>query len=342
MRWVAGILLGWLFLGAAMAHADLPTLVAALDPQGVAAQAKEFGLFLPNKLNDQKPLVLLIHGLDMDQSSWQPTADQLRLAGYPVAWFCYPQDQPIADDIQCFTQHMISLRKDSPKLTIDIIAFSMGSLVARGYVEDRDYAGGVDRMILLAPPNHGSTWARYAVLLKIKQHLYLSMNDPAWRPSWFFTSGLCQADDDLLPGSTFLTQLNSLPRRDGVRYTIIEGDQHVFRRITADAVQASADWIAPHAASCQCLQSLKSTLVNQADAIRSRTDKSDGPVTLNSADLPGVTDIVRIHCDHQKMIDPADANPPLAWDTIRDRLDDKVDGSKSERRTSNFQRPTSK
>ncbi len=332
MRWIGRLVAVWvLCTGSAAATADVQAYVdsaklavrlytAVSAPEATAAQAKQFGLFLPDKLDNAKPLVILIHGLDMTRGCWDPMVDQLKPAGYQVACFCYPQDQPIVDDVRSFRDRMDVLRAEHPGVNVDVVAFSMGSLIARGYIEGSNYTGGVDKLIMLAPPNHGSQWARLAWAAKVRQHAYLWWYEPKWKPSWFITSGLCEAGRDLTPGSRFLADLNALPRRAGVKYTIVEGDEHPVRRLTAEAIELSTELVPRKLEGYRWVHTVQSVLVHEAEGIRHTRGDSDGPVTHASASLDGVDDVVKVHADHQTMIDADGANPPVAWDVVRDRL----------------------
>lgn len=298
------------------------TFTTDSDPQAAEAQAKQFGygLMLPKHVDPSKPLVILVHGLEMDRFGWDPMRDLLKHNGYAVATFNYPDDQPIAEDVKLLQQHLSALHEVYPSLKSDIVAFSMGGLVARGYVESPDYTGGVDRLILLAPPNHGSAWAPFRFALEIKEHTTLALKDPQWMPTWPITDGLGEAGDDLTPGSPFMVHMEMLPRRDGVRYTLIEGDHHPARRILADWIDDARGLIPRRWRSNPQAMELQLGLTLASANIRSGIDTNDGPVSVDSADLPGVTDVVRIHADHQMIYQPDGSAPPAAWATILDRL----------------------
>ncbi len=286
---------------------------ARLAPAATTAQAREFGLFLPPTLDSTRPLVILIHGLDMDASDWSTMSDFLIHDGRQVALFCYPGDQPIAADAALLANRLADLHRAHADLKIDIIAYSMGSLVSRAAIEGPAYPGGVDRLILLAPPNHGSSWAFLQPVLKCRHALALGFSDPAWRPSWMITEGLCEAAADLDPDSQFLRRLNSLPRRDGVRYSIIAGDENPLRRITADCIDISQTWIP---------RRCRSEIAAFAADVRRHADCSDGPVSLHSAYLDGVSDVTILHADHEALFRSVDNQPPAAWPAIADRLRD--------------------
>jgi pimeloyl-ACP methyl ester carboxylesterase len=293
---------------------------ATAAPKATAAQAKHFGLFLPNRVHTDRPLVILIHGLDTDGLDWTPLASLLKDAGYEVGYFGYPDDQPIADDADLLAQQMAMFREVFPTVKVNLVTFSMGALVARSYVEGNAYLGEVDHLIMMAPPNHGSTWARWRILLEWKEHVQLAYYDRDWSPTWMITDGLGEAGRDLRPGSAFLEHLNALPRREGVRYTIIEGDQHPVRCYTASIVEGTEHLIPQRVAGWWGFRQTRSALDSAATSLHSHTDKSDGPVTLASASLPGVNDVVRVHSDHASIFRPNGNNPPAAWETIKDRL----------------------
>ena len=54
-------------------------------------------------------------------------------------------------------------------MRIDVIGHSLGALIARAYIEGPEYIdGGIERLILIAPPNHGTPWARARWLLEVR------------------------------------------------------------------------------------------------------------------------------------------------------------------------------
>lgn len=301
------------------------TFTGDATPVATETQARQFqyGLMLPKKIDPSKPLVLLVHGFEMDRWDWRPMQKLLRRDGFAVALFNYPNDQPIAADAALFRKHMTALHEVFPTLKIDVIAFSMGGLVARDYIEGPHYTGGVDRFIMLAPPNKGSSWAPLGFALEIKEQTRLAFTDSKWSPTWPITDGLGEADNDLTPGSKLLAHLATLHRRAGVRYTIIEGDRQPERRILADWVDDARSLIPSDFLDVAPVASLDADLGDCSAAIRAPIDKADGPVKLTSADLPGVSDIVRVHADHQMLYKPDGPTPPASWEAIQARLEAK-------------------
>jgi len=291
-------------------------------PHATAAQARNWGLFLPEPLDPSRPLVVLIHGLDADRSDCMPIGELLHSAGQQVAYFSYAGDQPIADSAARFGQALAKLHAANPALTINIVAHSMGGLVARQYVEGPDYAGGVDRMILVAPPNHGSSWARLRTILSIEENLHLHHDDPNWSWTWLVTEGMGEAGTDLLPDSDFLNQLNSLPRRSGVKYTIIAGNHSGVNRVEGNCVQRIANWIPARTRTWWGFRHCYTRLQRTASHLHVQTGDGDGPVALTSAKLAGVTDYVVLPADHVSLYLPVDGRPPAAWAVIKERIVD--------------------
>ena len=146
----------------------LRVFAAVACPEATAAQMARYGLTLPEHVDPARPLVVLVHGLDCDQVKWTDMKALLLRDGYQVACFCYPSDQPIADSAAFFAKQMKDLRLAYPQARVDVLAHSMGGLVSRAYIEGDDYAGGVERLIMVGPPNAGSGWARLRLLLSFR------------------------------------------------------------------------------------------------------------------------------------------------------------------------------
>src|SRR5690348_1078690 len=90
-------------------------------PQATAAQARNWGLFVPQRVDPARPLIVLLHGLDADRSDCVPIGQLLEQAGFQVAYFGYPGDQPIHDSSALFARQMRALRQTYPTLLTDVI-----------------------------------------------------------------------------------------------------------------------------------------------------------------------------------------------------------------------------
>jgi len=289
-------------------------------PDATARQRRTWGLLLPADMKTDRPLVVLVHGLDCNLQNWRSMSRLLQTAGYRVGYFSYPSDGPIDQGAQLLAQQMIALRQAFPSLRVDLIGHSMGGLVCRDYIEGDQYAGGVEHLILIAPPNRGSSWAGYRLAAEVQEHYFLWRNDPNWHWTWMITDGLGEAGVDLKPDSEFLAALNARPRRAGVRYTIIAGNQPFMPRIAADLVKDAEHLMPRQAMSWRAAQSCTAALDKASNWLAARTGDDDGPVTLESCQLAGVNDVVILPADHSALYQSIHGREPQAWEAIRERL----------------------
>jgi triacylglycerol esterase/lipase EstA (alpha/beta hydrolase family) len=293
---------------------------ATAAPVATAAQKRSYGLLMPRQVDPHRPMVVLVHGLDCNRSNWFPMADLLIGDGFQVAYFTYPSDGPLEESAGLLTRDMKALRDDFPQLPLNIVAHSMGGLVARRYVEGDDYAGGVKHLILLGTPNLGSHWAAYRIGLEIQEHYQLWRHEKDWSPTWMITDGLGEAGRDLKPTSYFLKSLNARPRREDVAYTIVAGSQHPIYPMTANALEKCANVVPTRAQHWWGFRQTESALHHASEKIRSKSGTSDGPVSIKNTQLGGVDDFLVLPADHASLYYPVDGKPPAAWAIIRDRL----------------------
>jgi hypothetical protein len=294
------------------------TEVAA--PDAVARQNVRFGLHLPQVVDPARPLVLLIHGMDGDRGCCADLANLLERNGFQAGFFVYPAERPLVESAKLFALNMKLLHEQFPSMQIDVVTESMGGLVARKYIEGPEYAGGVDHFILIAPPNEGSTWTPYSFLLKAVVNSWKWGHDPDWSPAWMINEGICQAADDLRPDSRFLADLNSQPRRAGVRYTIIAGERPMQYRIAAEMLDWSGGLVGERIGGWWGFRQMKSAARDEARRLLGELGDDDGPVSLSSTHLAGVTDFQAVAADHVSLYESKDGQAPAAWPVVRDRL----------------------
>jgi pimeloyl-ACP methyl ester carboxylesterase len=293
---------------------------ALAAPESTARQNELYGLLMPVKVDENRPMVVLMHGLDCNRRNWCAMTNLLVEEGYQVTYFTYPSDQPLADSAKFFAQHMQALRETFPTMRVDIVAHSMGGLVAREYVEGPEYAGGIEHLILIAPPNHGSRWAGYRLALEAEEHYYLWRNEPNWNWTWMITDGLGEAGRDLKPDSEFLTTLNARDRRESVKYTIIAGFRHPAYRMAANAVDRTTTWIPDRISHWWGVRHCGRALENAANHLNEHQSDCDGPVSMASTELDGVDDHILLPADHTTLYYGWGDEPPAAWEAVRDRL----------------------
>ena len=295
-------------------------ITAERAPAETVAHAKRWGMFIPVSINPNRPLVVLLHGLDAGRSDCVPMAQLIQRDGGQVALFGYPGDQPIADSGSAFGFQMRSLRSEYPNTPIYIVAHSMGGLVARCYLEGPNYAGGVQKFIMIGTPNHGSTWAPLRLALSIQEHYYLRALEPAWHWTWFITEGLGEAGADLSPDSAVLRELNLQPRRDGTKYTIVAGNVSDVDRVEAQLASSASSYIPKPTRRWWGISRCYGNMVAFAENRRTRTGDNDGPVTLKSAELKDVKDFVILPADHRSLFLLNEGRAPAAYAVVRDRL----------------------
>jgi pimeloyl-ACP methyl ester carboxylesterase len=282
-----------------------------------ADQAKLWGLKLPANLDQERPLVVLIHGLDSDSGVWWSMAKLLEDEHYQVAYFGFPSDGPIQDDADRLASEMAALHEAFPRLRVHLIGHSMGGLIARAYVEGDRYTQPVEHFIAIGPPNHGSPWTRERWLLEAHEQYWLWRSNKDYSPIWMFTDGHGEAADDLKPDSAFLKKLNDRPRRAGVKYTIIAGDHHILSRFGANAIACVEKCVSTKVWG---LRQCHSGLDKAATRLAKQCCDSDGVVPIESTKLAGVGDVIVVHADHNSLAMSVRGAAPAAWEAVRARL----------------------
>jgi hypothetical protein len=141
-----------------------------------------------------------------------------------------------------------------------------------------------------------------------------------------FTQGITQAGRDLEPDSRFLAGLNSHPRRAGVRYTIIAGDQPIAFRVAAQTMALGDRLLDDVVPDSGAWRHIDSAIDGQIQRLGEQTGQSDGPVSLDSARLAGVDDFVIVPADHIALYQRVQGHAPASWPIIQERLDEHRHG----------------
>jgi triacylglycerol esterase/lipase EstA (alpha/beta hydrolase family) len=159
--------------------------------------------------------VVLVHGTFGNAGDWAALSPQLAAAGFCVfalSYGCQNTQQlvcgtaPIEDSAAQLSAFVDQVLGATGASRVDIVGHSQGGMMPRYFMKFLGGAGKVDRLIGLAPSNHGTT-------LDGLQNLAAA----------FAGAAGCDACLEQLAGSAFLARLNAggdtLP---GVRYTVIE------------------------------------------------------------------------------------------------------------------------
>ena len=176
---------------------------------------------------NNKPGVILIHGLDEPGGIWDDMGAALADAGM-VAWeFRYPNDQAIDDSVDLLAEQWPSLESEE----VFLVGHSMGGLVIRDFVTRHLYAADasldlsgpeVGGVVLIGTPNQGSEWARLRAWLEIREWI---ADLPEGQASLFsgLRDGTGAAKIDLRPDSRFLRELNARQWPKAVPVLILGG-----------------------------------------------------------------------------------------------------------------------
>jgi pimeloyl-ACP methyl ester carboxylesterase len=222
----------------------------------------------------------------------------IREAGIPCGTFSYPNDYLVRNSAQLLTSELRRFKCQYPERRVYLVCHSMGSLVARACVEDSLYdPGNVDRLIMIAPPTHGTIIAHFAVGTDLYEHwLARRQGWPMQRLRDSVVDGLGEAATDLCPHSDFLNELNARPLNPRVRYTVLLG---TGARLT----EAQVDWI--RKSVCDSLAKVPggTRSAEELDALLADIDelvegKGDGVVAVKRGRLDGVSDTLVLPFGH--------------------------------------------
>jgi pimeloyl-ACP methyl ester carboxylesterase len=250
------------------------------------------------QIDATKPIVIVIHGFNSCPARNQAMANAIRTAGFPCGTFAYPNDYTIVSSAQLLSCELRRLRREHPDRRVVLVCHSMGGMVARACIEDSLYdPHNVDRVILIAPPNSGTAVAHFAIGTDIWEHWLNRREGGPWqRFRDSVVDGLGEAADELCPGSTFLTDLNALPRNRHVQYSVILGTG-------ARMSEAEIDWIRESVLHKLAQAPGAKDGVERLEALLGDMDelvagKGDGVVAVSRGRLDGVSDTLVLPFGH--------------------------------------------
>jgi pimeloyl-ACP methyl ester carboxylesterase len=294
-----------------------------LDPRGTLRAKQRYGLVIDEaaERGSGERLVVGIHGFNGGPHGTDLFLDPLREAGHACASFVYPNDQPIADSARLLSDELSGLARRQPKRRVAIVAFSMGGLVARAAIEDpRLDPGNVERLIMIATPNQGTICARYARGADLYEHVYRGRRfEPRGLLVASMLDGRGEARKDLCPDSAFLRQLNSRPRNEKVRYSVLLGEGGELNGAVAERVRSSIDTLERRSKLARVFGLKLDRLQQDLDEL---TEPGDGFVPVERGRLAGVEDVEILQFGHAApFAAPADEAVKSLHEAIASRLD---------------------
>ncbi|MFO7982441.1 MAG: alpha/beta fold hydrolase [Desulfuromonadales bacterium] len=139
--------------------------------------------------------VLLLHGLFHNRACWLWVRLYMRLKGYTAV---YSMNLPPWREVESLTEEVVKkvdeIRHNLGEDKVALVGHSMGAMVARNYVQNREGSDKVSHLVMLGAPNSGSKLAPFALL---------------------------PLGALLVPGSNFLTRLAQAPLPDETQMTSI-------------------------------------------------------------------------------------------------------------------------
>jgi triacylglycerol esterase/lipase EstA (alpha/beta hydrolase family) len=110
--------------------------------------------------------VILLHGFAMNQTQWWWMGRRLQKRGSgPLYGMTYFSLQSVARSARHLSQFVERVREKEHGARVDIVAHSLGGVVARYYIERLGGEAAVERVITIGSPHHGSATGRLAPLI---------------------------------------------------------------------------------------------------------------------------------------------------------------------------------
>jgi len=272
---------------------------------GGEVRSGKFGLQLKEgtwESNPTRPLVIIVHGFNSSPQRFEPLAEALRDIGFVAATYSYPDDQPIAESAQRLADDLKGHATRFPQRPIHLVTHSMGGLVSRSVIEHPDLdPGTVTKLIMIAPPSHGSLLAHVAFGIDILDHAPDgSIDEDVTRFYAAVEDGLSEARHDLKPHSPFLKKLNSLSRNAKVKYSIFLGTGGHLKQPQIDRLRTALSDASRRSKTVGLFTPHLDQSLGDLDEVIA--GKGDGVVAVKRGRLEGVSDTVLADFTHLSVL----------------------------------------
>jgi pimeloyl-ACP methyl ester carboxylesterase len=162
-----------------------------------------YGLYLDEPFVANKPMIVLVHGMNDSPLRFQPLLKKLHRERYQVARFYYPTAMKIAANGEVLARMLGRVLQRAPEMRFVIVAHSLGGLVSRSaieYLQTQNKATAVTDFFSIASPWGGHELAKLAV-----------SRSPIIMPVW----------RDLADDGEFLQQMYARPLPKNLRFHLL-------------------------------------------------------------------------------------------------------------------------
>jgi len=252
----------------------------------------------PDKHDPRKPLVVLVPGLLAADNSMNSIRDALCSESFGTSFFTYSSHEGIVSGANLLSKELRRVGTQWPNRNVVLLTHSMGGLVARACVEDKNLnPGNISRLIMIAPPNHGSaiaglSAAELAKKFSLPNEVALASLKPIDDAIGGFVGRI---KEELRPESSVLAALNSNPIPGQISYSIIAGTGGPVPGELIEMSLVLGRLIFGEEPEAKTSLNRVSQLARLDEWTRGR---GDGVVSVKSAKLAGVTDIVELPFGH--------------------------------------------
>ncbi len=243
-------------------------------------------------------LVIAVHGFYSNRDRVAALLTSAAEDGYPVGRFEYASEQPLEDTVRLLSDRLKQIKREQPERQVALVTHSLGGVVARSVIEDSALdPGNVVKLIMVAPPNHGSKLANLG--LDVDPAPALDEPDERQAATWgraALLAAIGPVTAQVRTDSEYLAALNARPRNPRVRYSIFLGTKAPLPRVGAEALKLGLSesdrkwrwtrWVGDR---------VKPQLF---DLPEFQTGLGDGVVSVESGRLEGVEDVVLLPFHH--------------------------------------------